>query len=486
VAASVGQVVLSGVFLFGLYAYVRWALGPDVFGVWSVVVGTAVSAQLAGLGLAGSAVKFVAAALARGDEARGAAVAETTVVAVGALVGAACLVLYPALHALLPVIVTDPDLLPIALLLLPFALGSLWLNATASAILSCLDGASRVSWRAGLLTAGSGAFLALTVVLTPRFGVVGLASAQIGQNLLLVGAAWGLLTRVLPRLPLVPHRITMSLLRGMVRYGLSFQAISVLFLFAEPVTKAFVMRFGGAVWAGNFELANKLALQLRSVIVAGHAALVPMLATLSENAPERLRHVYRTSLSAVLALVSLSLPVGVAFAPVVSLLWLGEVSVPFVLLVDVLLVAWFVNALSGPAYFHYLGTGHLRWNVLGALATGATNVVLGLSLGATLGGPGAAVAYAAALVVGSSVPVWAFHRAEHPRALDRADGWLAGAGVGVLVAGGWTALLAALHDRYDLLALVVASALCWSAVSAWRHPLRQRLFSTLFASPVAR
>lgn len=483
VAASAGQVVLSGVFLFGLYAYVRAELGPEVFGVWSVVVGTAVTAQVAGLGLAASAVKFVAAALARSDGGRGADVAQTTIVAVAGLVGVACVALYPLLSTLLPVIVREDHLLPVAFLLLPYALTSLWLGAISSAILSCLDGASRVAWRAGLVMTGSASFLLLAVVLTPRFGVAGLANAQIGQNLLLVVAGWIMLRRILTRLPLVPWRIEKVLFREMVGYGLSFQAISILFLFAEPITKSFVMRFGGAVWAGNFELANKLALQLRSVIVTGHQALIPMLATMNENAPERLRQVYRTSLRAVLALVGLSLPIGVALSPIVSLLWLGEVSGTFVLLLDVLLVAWFANAMSGPAYFHYLGTGRLRWNVIGALATGGVNVAVGFGLGLTVDGFGAALGYALALVAGSAVPVWAFHREEHPGALELSDRRLALSAAIVLLLVAWSAYQAAAAHAFALLALIVGGATLWSALSAWRHPFRTRVWSLVSPSP---
>ena len=480
--ASAGQVVLTGVFLFGLYAYVRFELGPEVFGVWSVVVGTAVSAQVAGLGLAGSAVKFVAAALARDDRAEGAAVAETTIVAVAGLVGVACLGLFPALSALLPVIVIEEQLLPIALLLLPYALASLWLSAVSSAVLSCLDGAARVHWRSALITAGSGSFLMLALVLTPRLGVTGLALAQVGQNLLLVLAAWVALRRVLP-LPLAPKKITFSLLRPMVGYGVSFQAISLLMLLAEPVTKALVMRFGGAVWAGNFEFANRLALQLRSVIVTGHQALVPMLATLSEKAPEHLRRVYSSSLRAVLALVGLTLPVAIVLTPVVSLLWLGSVSGPFVLLLNVMLVAWFVNALSGPAYFHYLGTGHLRWNVGGALTIGVANASGGFALGILFGGLGAALGYAFALIAGSAVPVWAFHRDERPHALSTSDAFLAVSAATVLLLGGWAAYQAAVAHAFVLLGFIAGGTALWSAVNAWRHPFRLKLRSLVSTTP---
>lgn len=483
VAASAGQVVLTGGLLFALYAYARTVLGLEVFGVWSVVAGTAVSAQIAGLGLAGSAVKFVASALARGRPGEGADVAETTTIAVAVLVGAACLVLHPALTWLLPIIIREPHLLPAARLLLPYALASLWLSAVSSAVQACLDGASAVHWRAGLVSLGSVLFLGFTVALTPRLGLLGLAWAQVAQNAVVVIVGWWMLRRALPGVPIVPIRLHWKLLRRMIGYGLSFQAISILFLLLDPVAKAFIMRFGGAAWAGNFELANKLALQIRNVIVMGHQAMVPMLASLHERAPEQLRALYVKSLRVVLVLVCAAFPFSLAAAPFVAFLWLGHADTHFVAMLDLLLLSWFFNVLSGPAYFAYLGTGKLRWNVAGHLVKGGVNLGLGLLLGSLVGGMGVVFGYTAAIILGSAVPVWMYQREAGLRVqmlVDKAEvGAMVGAAM-VALAGGGAAMLALSHARPVSALLVLAGCALWGIWTVWHHPLRlemQRLTS---------
>jgi O-antigen/teichoic acid export membrane protein len=150
-------------------------------------------------------------------------------------------------------------------------------------------------------------------------------------------------------------------------------------------------------------MAYRMAFYLRSLIVTIHQALVPMLADLTERDPSQLPQVYRKSIHVIALLVALALPLLIASVPSISIIWLGELSQIFVLYAAIVLAAWFINTLSNPAYFAFLGEGYLRWNVIGHLIKGILNLGLGITLGVIIGGTGVVVAFAIAVIVGSTI-----------------------------------------------------------------------------------
>ncbi len=477
-AAAAQVVVIGGVFLV-LYRFLRDQIGAADFGVWALVLATTSAGSIANLGLAASAVKFVSQYLAREDRARVAQIVQTAALSVGVFLGVVLLAVYPLLNALLAVLVEPADKLPAARSILSYALASFWLTSVAGVFLSCLDGLHRVDLRSLLLSVTALVYLALAFVLVPEGGLIGIAQAQVLQAGLLLLAAWILLRRLLPGLPLVPYRWRRAVFREMLGYSLNFQAISVAQLLLEPTVKALVSRFGGVATLANFEFAYRMVVQLRALIVTAHQALVPTLADLQEKQPALLREVYRTSYHLVAYLLAASLPFLIAVTPLVSRLWIGVYEPQFVLFATLLLVGWFVNLTANPAYFANMGTGALRWNVIGHGVMGVLSAGLGLLLGAAFGGTGVVVGFVAALVAGSLVISLAYQRRYQIRLAELAQPqtlWLAAAGLAGL------ALALFLYDRLE--AAWSLAALCALVVGAygavvihplWRHPMRRQV-----------
>jgi O-antigen/teichoic acid export membrane protein len=404
------QVVLSAAVLVVLYRFLYLELGIEAFGVWGLVLAACSSLHIAGLGLGASAVKFVAQYSARGDEDAVRRVVATTTVSVAVLVGAGLLLAYPLLAWLLALVVTPAAALPAALLILPYALAAFWLLSVASVFQGCLDGLQRVDLRAGLIVAGQLAFLLLALLWVPAQGLVGLARAQIAQGALLCLAGWLLLRRSAPFLPLFPLCWRRHTFREMVGYGVSFQVIAITTLLLDPITKALLARIGGVGAVGVYELVYRLVTYLKAFIVSAHQALVPALAGLYETAPERLPHIYRQSFRLLALVVTVALPLLLVVLPDAGVLWLGEADASFRLFGSLLLVAWFLNVLANPAYFAFLGSGELRWNVIGHGTIALLNVALGLGLGLLAGAAGVVTGFAVALVTGSALIAWAYQR----------------------------------------------------------------------------
>ena len=403
--ASVAQTVVSAGLMFVLYREVLQAVGADGLGVWSVVLASTGAVRIGELGLTGSAVKYAAGRLARGEPDAASRVIETTVLTVAAVIGALALAAYLVLPWLLPLFIPVEGI-EAALALLPYACVSFWLAAVAGALQSGLDGCSRIDLRNGIVLVAQVLYVGLGWVLVHDDGLVGLAVAQIVQGGVLSVGAWVLIRRVLPAAPPVPWRWDRPLFREMLGYGLQFQALGVVRMLYEPTTKALLSRYGGLSVAGLYEVATLVVTKVRALLVAAQQALTPEVASLEETNPEE---VNRVLAAADRLNWYLSVPVfaaAAAVAPLVAEVMLGDVDVLFVGLSALLSLGWFFNAVTGPAFFVLLGTGQMRGVVWPHVTIGVVNFMAGWALGISMGGVGVVVGWVLALAAGAVHLLW--------------------------------------------------------------------------------
>jgi O-antigen/teichoic acid export membrane protein len=405
---TIMQVVVSSVILFFLYRYLLDTLGVAKLGVWSVVMATASASRMSELGISGSVVKFVAKYRAHSDVLSVSEVVQTAAISTAVLLSVMLGLLYPIFSWLLKFLIPASDIAE-GLAILPYTLISLWCIALAGVFLSGLEGCQRIDLRSWILMGSSIIYLFLTVILVPEFGLIGLAFGQVLQAGIVLTISWILLRHELKILPSIPSRWSKRLFKEMIGYGANFQIVSIVGMMFEPVTKGLLSRYGGLAMVGYYEMASRMVLQFRIIIVSANQVLVPVIAALQETAPDRIRIIYRESYRLI---VYLSLPLFsglVAANPVISELWIGAYENTFVLFAMVLTVAWLLNILISPAYFANLGTGHLFWNTVGHVVIGVLNLTLGAVLGVFYGGIGVVCGWAAALVVGSGFILLSYH-----------------------------------------------------------------------------
>lgn len=405
--ANVLQLVICAVLLFVLYRYISTTLGVDKLGVWSVVLATASASRLADLGLSAGVTRFVARYLALGMTQKAAQVVETGVLALSVIVGLIFAGVYPFVGKLLAQLF-DGEYLLQALEILPFALVSLWLTIVSSVAQSGLDGCQRMAPRAVLVVLGQTVMVMLAFALLPRWGLVGLAWAQLGQGGVLLVGGWMVLRRNLPELSFIPCRWHRSVFQEMLGYGANVQAANVLMMLVDPLTKALMAKFGGPAAAGCFEIANQVIHRARTLIVAANQAVVPKIAHMVETAPMQLSELYRENIR---ILVLAALPVYAllfAWGGLFSQLFLGAYQAEFVCFFQVSALAWLLNTFAGPAYFVNLGAGSVGLNTLSNMTMGVVNLLLGVVLGEMYGAIGVAWGYALALMLGSVLLIAVF------------------------------------------------------------------------------
>ena len=474
------QVAVHGFIFFFLYRFLLDEIGDENFGVWALVMATTSVSAIANLGLATTTIKFVSQYLAREDREQVSRLVQTAVLSVAAFLGLVIPLAYPLFKYAIGVFIEPATKLPEALLILPYAMASFWLNAVAGVYQSSLDGFQRIDIRGVLVMITTVVYFVICLIIVPQQGLEGLAKAQVVQGMVILLLSLGALKRLLPELPLLPYQWHKSAFREMLGYTLNFQLISIFRMLIEPTAKSLISKFGGVSVLAYFEMANRMVVLLRNFIATAHRAIVPAIADLQERAPEKIRALYGQSFHLLSFLMASLLPLCLLVTPSISRLWLGEHNEVFIFFGMILFGGWFVNLLSNPAYFANMGTGHLFWNVTSEGVKSVLNLGLGLALGLTWGAYGPAVAFMIAHVLGSLLIAMMYqrkHRLPWRSLLRSADFILFACGM-LLLWGGlsarsffepWPAWLA-------ILVLVIGYVLFLAPV-AWIHPMRRQLMS---------
>jgi O-antigen/teichoic acid export membrane protein len=486
---SIVQVVVLGAILFILYRYLLATIGIEQLGIWSILMATTAVTRIADLGLSGSVVKFVAKYGALNEDEKVAAVIQTASLSIGIAIGLIVVAVYPCARWMLGLVV-PPSSMGIAVSFLPYALASLWITLMASVLQAGLDGHQRIDLRSIILMGGAVVHLGLCMVLVPKFGLMALAYAGVIQGCTVLLASWVLLRRCMKNLPLIPHQWSRELFKEMVGYGLNFQMISLASMLYDPLMKWLLSNFGGLAAVGYYEMATRMIMQFRNLLVSAYQALVPTIANLREKNPSYIQVVYAESYH---LLMYLSLPfyaLIIAITPVISELWIGQYEGMFVLFSTLLAVGWFVDMMRVPAHFANQGIGELRWNMVGHVVRGLLNLVLGLALGRLFGRIGVLAACVGSLAVGSGIISLSFHfqnRIPLRTLFPRESGKVALASViALLVALG---LYNYLRDSYSLpmlAALIACDFIFVVAVPLWLHPMRKRLMRWIVDSSLRK
>ena len=120
---SVAQVLVLGAVLLLLYRFLIRAIGTEQLGIWSVALATGSVTNIAGLGLSGSVVKFVAKYMARGNERAAAEVTQTAALSIGLAIGIVAMAIYPLIRWALTIIIPENHL-NLAVSILAYGLAS--------------------------------------------------------------------------------------------------------------------------------------------------------------------------------------------------------------------------------------------------------------------------------------------------------------------------------------------------------------------------
>jgi O-antigen/teichoic acid export membrane protein len=254
-------------------------------------------------------------------------------------------------------------------------------------------------------------------------------------------------------------------------------------MFYEPTTKVLLSKFGGLAMTGFFEMANRMVVQFRTLLVSANQVLVPVIAGLFETSPNRIQKVYEDSYCLFMYLALPYYTAIIVVTPFISEIWLGYYESTFVLFSILLTIGWLFNSLSAPAYFANLGTGKLRWNTLGHISIFILNVISGVLMGLFNGGFGVVVAWVLSLSVGSAIITISYYvenKIPFATLLPKENRKLI-----LTSAIGVTVSMMIYYLIIDILDFPAAGILSFAAFSCivifpvWNHPMRHRILKWL-------
>ncbi len=285
---------------------------------------------------------------------------------------------------------------------------SLMIGSIGNVFLSVLDGSNLFAKRALIVSIGYLFYAISSGFLISSYGLRGLSYSLCAQSIFIL---------ITTLVYLLYHRILLlngiALVRSQVKtlfgYGTSLQLINVIMLFFDPITKYFITQSAGLTGVGYYEMANRLVMQVRNMVVGTSQVLVPRVATFNKTAAELsdfLVQFFKLNMNIAL-LVALTIS---GFSWVVSIFWLNKVDNLFILALMSSNIGWFVNTMSAPAYYYYLGKGRLNANIVQHIFFALITVVLFMIVPVNADSSISFVIPAIALIVGSMYLVWVFSR----------------------------------------------------------------------------
>lgn len=366
------EVLVYGVGLFFIYRNVVQVLGVSMLGVWSLVLATTAFGRVADVGIAGGLARFVARSLGEGDPEKALLYMRTGLISISILMGGVALLFwYPLSRAL--AIALEGEELDLAQSILPWAILSFWLLNVKAVLDACLLGAHRADLCAISNIVGMVFQVVASLSLLQPFGLYGLAWAQAGQFLLAIGLSIMFLLTV-ARIDVgtasVRSWFSRAQFKEMLSFGVKLQIGTVANLLFEPAVKIVLGTVAGTALLGVFEMAYRMAYQVRNVAIRALQTTIPAFAELETRDPEAFIALFSKVCRTAAISAAVLMPTLAILSPFVSWLWLGEINHLFVYISALMSFMWAIAILSAPAYFMGIACGRVKPNVLGQVIAG--------------------------------------------------------------------------------------------------------------------
>ena len=406
---SLLQIVVIGLVYYFLYKFLLASLGTELMGVWAIVLSISSTANVANLGIGSSVTRYTALFKTNDEWDQINKLLYTSVILLGAFFLLVMLIIYLAAPAWLHLIVED-TYYEQALSIVPYSLLCLLFNSLSGIYAACLDGLQKTYIRSIVFVVSFIMLIVFSYLLVPRYGLLGIAYAQLIQAVFLLIAMIGGLKFVLKTHQIFSFRWDKGIFKKIFSFGIQEQVISICQLCFDPLTKSLLGGFGSLSLVTYYEMANRLVLQLRGLLVNANQVLIPIFTSAQEKSVETGKYFYKQifSLNFLMCILWLSFIIS-AIVPI-SNLWIGSTEPVFIHVTILLAMSYFFNIIISPAYFSNMGSAKLKGNVIGNIIIAVLNIGLCYLLGFYFGGYGVVFGWSIALAAGSLYILVVYHR----------------------------------------------------------------------------
>lgn len=420
---SLMQIFVTGLAYYFLYKYLLQHIGTDMMGVWAIVLSVSSTANIANLGIGSSVVRYTAKFMVNAEPKSIIKLIHTALLFLGVVFLIICAIIYLIapfwLHA-----VIKANYYNAAMNLIPYSLFCLILNALSGIFVSCIDGLQKNYVRSIIYIISFMVLLSCCYWLVPRYGLVGVAYAQVIQSAFLLLSAALSLKFIFKPLQFFPLAWDKAIFKKIFSFGIQEQVISICQLCFDPFTKSILAGFGNLGMVTYYEMANRLVTQVRGFLVSANQVFIPVFTSTNEKSEESTHHLYKKVFSINFLLSVLCLALIIASVIPISKIWINQLNKEFTVISILLALAYWWNIVMSPAYFANMGGAALKDNVVGNIIIAIFNIVLCIGLGYFFKGYGVVVGWSLALAIGSGYIVCRYHKKNRfsiTRILSRKD-----------------------------------------------------------------
>lgn len=400
--ASVTQTVLISILAFILYSFLPILLGVEKVGLWSLVLSFTSIISLGNLGFSGSLVKISAELSQLGEHRKISNILNVVVLLSAAILLPLITIIHFCSHFLLQHLV-ERKWFATAELLIPFSLLSFFLNIISGLFLSVLEGLNKSFLKSIVFTFSFFIYVLLSYFLILKFDIIGLAYAQLIQSVVMLLSSIASVLVFFREYKLYAIKWEKDIMREVISYSANFQAISIVSMLFDPITKMFLSKYGTLTDVGYFEIASRIVSQLRGMVVGAMQSIVPKVAIMSKLYDKtRMASIHTILFRMNNFMIFAFIGAAVIFAPLLSQIFLKKIDTQFIQFLLSLSIAWGINSFNIPAYLINLGTGEIKGNLWSHIIVAILNILLCLSGGYFMGVSGVFIGFCGALVIGSS------------------------------------------------------------------------------------
>lgn len=358
---ALAQSIIVTVGMFASFRIVVQEVGQEQVGVWFLLLAGSAFARVGDISGAGALSRFVAMRSYRDQKDWDIEAIHTVLITSVGL----NLVICSLFGLAAPFVIDryfDLNFQQKASALVPYALLNMFLGSLAVAMTSGIDGTQRADHRAIVLSMATVAMVLVCLFLVPLMGLFGFVLAQLSYQFFIILVGWFVIRRHVSGLGLFPHRWRWPIFRETTGFAMKLSAIGVVAIFFEPLAKFTMNHVGGPASVTLYEMASRLVVRMRDLIVAAALPLVPAFAAHEGSNTDAFRDLLRKTSRMASIAATVNATMILAVAPLVSVAVFDEMSRAFLTMTAGLVAAWNVQLPAIPYYFAAQSQGILRWN----------------------------------------------------------------------------------------------------------------------------
>ncbi len=276
----------------------------------------------------------------------------------------------------------------------PLMCVTFWLSTVAATYQVGFLGFNRPLLKLLQNVGGSLVFLIASIGLVPHYGLWGILYAQALQGFLMLG--FGVLVFHGFMAKSSPIFWSQTDFKRLTHYGSKATVVGFLQLACDPLIRLMASYFGGLAAVTLIELATRIIVAVRGLIMSVGQLLVPAFARASLKDQHETAKLYANARRVFVLITVPVLACLLCVAPVLERVMLLNTTPQFLPMMWMLSLGWGVNIVTAPAFFLLTGRRRLRplfWNrlimliavlIFGTLG-GQLFGILGVTLGVTVG-----------------------------------------------------------------------------------------------------